>query len=297
MYDVYPLSHLIGLLWTLCCFPLMPPILNSVEGSISVLHAVCILQAHGKDSYDLEFSNSRHGSFIGKSRKPTCSTWQSSAWRSQSQSQTSCWIYWQRDCLPRSACTDLWGGASLFSPQFVAWKLRQACLRKLYFGRLTSSFLWSSFRSTNLCHLQGQACSFVLFVRFVPMPIPLPSCIPGWGWLGTACSWVARSLLAWGLVGSPTHPFQIWDAPDKCQGLPLLWTAILGCFVAAADWLSAGTGAGTCQLVFAWLSPVSRAYVPSPICYEAPCHESACNETHANGLEWWPPWEQGENIW
>ena len=66
---------------------------------------------HGKDSYDLEFSNSRHGSFIGKSRKPTCSTWQSSAWRSQSQSQTSCWIYWQRDCLPRSACTDLWGGA------------------------------------------------------------------------------------------------------------------------------------------------------------------------------------------
>lgn len=50
MYDVYPLSHLIGLLWTLCFFPLMPPILNSAEGSISVLHAVCILQAMVKNT-------------------------------------------------------------------------------------------------------------------------------------------------------------------------------------------------------------------------------------------------------
>lgn len=65
MYDVYPLSHLIGLLRTLCFFPLMPPILNSVEGSISVLHAVCILQAMVKIHTTLSFQTRAMVALLG----------------------------------------------------------------------------------------------------------------------------------------------------------------------------------------------------------------------------------------
>ena len=150
---MYPLSHLIGLLWT-WCFSFYAPQLE-LSWRLNFSPACCVhFAGHGQGKeYDLEFSYSRHGSFSGRARKPTCSTGQSSAWRSQSQSQTSCWIYWQTDCLPRSASTDLWGGASHVSSRFVAWKLRQAYLWKLHFERLRSPFLWSSFRSTHLCHL------------------------------------------------------------------------------------------------------------------------------------------------